>query len=283
MSDIRHGHKAVVLTDSANAPRYRAGAKTAVDRGAKPLIGLLALLLMFEGARTLGALPKGSVPSTADIFGALVDQFESGALGSALFSTVQAWVGGVLVAAVVGIPLGIAVGLSSWADSATQRIVEFLRPVPVVALVPIAIVLFGIELKMQVFLIAIACIWPVLLGTRGGVRAVDPLQVDTARTFGLSRLAVVARVVLPATVPSIATALRVGASLGIIVAVAAELISGSPGLGQLMITSQRAGDNDVFWACLVVAGLFGVAANTLLVYLERRVASWQELSTEARR
>ena len=107
---------------------------------------------------------------------------------------------------------------------------------------------------MQVFLIAIACVWPLLLGARGGVRAVDPLQVDTARSFGLGPVAIVRRVVLPGDVPAIVTALRLSASLGLVVAVGAQLISGSPGLGSLLVSSQNAGRNDVVWACLLVTG-----------------------------
>ncbi len=254
-----------------------------VRRTLQACAGLAGLVLVFELLRLVGVLPATTVPSTSAILGALRTSVSEGDMGAALAVTALAWLLGVLVAAAIGIPLGITVGLSRWADSATQRAVDLLRPVPVVALVPMAIVLFGIELSMQVFLIALACVWPLLLGSRGGVRAVDPLQVDTARTFGLGRVAVVLRVVLPASLPAIATALRVGASLGVVVAVGAQLISGSPGLGTLLVSSQNAGRNDVVWACLLVIGSFGVAVNLLLAAGERRVAGWQDLSTEARR
>lgn len=254
-----------------------------VRRTLQSCAGLLGLVVAFEAVRAIGLLPASAVPGTWSIATALGSSIASGEMTSAVASTAQAWLLGVLVAALVGIPLGMAIGLSTWADATTKRAVEFLRPVPVVALVPMAVVLFGIDIGMQVFLIALACIWPVLLGTRGGVRAVDPLQVDTARTFGLGRVEVVRRVMLPASVPAIITALRVGASLGVVVAIASQLISGSPGLGQLLIASQRAGATDVVWACLVVAGLFGVVVNLILAALERSVASWQELSTEGRR
>ncbi len=254
-----------------------------VRRGLQGCAGLLGLVLVFETLRATDVLPTSAVPGVGTILAALAESFGSGAMTSALASTVQAWLAGLAVAAVIAIPLGVAVGLSSWADSTTKRAVEFLRPVPVVALVPMAVVIFGIELGMQVFLVALACTWPILLGTRAGVRAVDPLQLDTARTFGLGPVSVVRRVVVPAIIPAIATSLRVAASLGVVVAIAAQLVSGSPGLGQLLIASQRAGNNDVVWACLLVAGMFGVVVNVSLAALERRVASWQELSTEARR
>ncbi|MFC7485653.1 ABC transporter permease [Knoellia pratensis] len=245
--------------------------------------GLAGLVLVFEALRLLGVLPRASVPSTGEIVAAVAGSFSSGTMGEALGVTALAWLLGVLLAAGIGVPVGVMVGLSRWADSATGRAVELLRPIPVVALVPLAVVLFGIEVSMQVFLVALACVWPVLLGSRGGVRTVDPLQVETARTFGLGSVASVFRVVLPASVPAIVTALRIGASLGVVVAVGAQLISGSPGLGTLLVTSQNAGRNDIVWACLLVTGLFGVIVNVLLAAAERGIAGWQELSTEGRR
>lgn len=246
-------------------------------------VGLLVVVAAFEALRALHVLPPGDVPSTVDILRALVAATLSGAIPGALGSTAIAWLAGVAVAAAVGVPLGMAVGLSTWVDATTKVAVEFLRPIPVVALVPVAIVLFGLELSMQVFLVALACVWPVMLGTRHGVRAVDPLQLDTARAFGLSRIEAVRRVVLPAALPAIATALRVGASLGVVVAIAAEIVSGSPGIGKLLIDNQKVGNDDVVYACLVVSGVFGVVINLLLAAAERRLAGWQQATTEALR
>lgn len=256
-------------------------------RPARPTLqacaGLAVLVLAFEALRLLGVLPATSVPSSRAIVVALGRSLSEGDMVAAVGDTASAWLLGLLVAAAIGIPLGIAVGLSRWADSLTERAVEVLRPVPAVALVPMAIVLFGIQLPMQVFLIAIACVWPLLLGTRGGVRAVDPLLLDTARSFGQGSIARVRRVVWPASIPAIATALRLSASLGVVVAVGAQLISGSPGLGSLLVSSQNAGRNDVVWACLLITGLFGVTVNLLLAAAERGVAGWQALATEGRR
>lgn len=254
-----------------------------VRRALQACAGLATLVLIFEGTRAVGLLPTTSVPSTGETLGALRTSVVDGDMVSAIGYTVLAWLLGLLVATAIGIPSGIAVGLSRWADRATRSAVEILRPVPAVALVPVAIVLFGIEVPMQVFLIAIACVWPLLLGARGGVRAVDPLQVDTARSFGLSQGAIIRRVVLPATVPAMATALRLSASLGLVVAVGAQLISGSPGVGSLLVSSQNAGKNDVVWACLLVTGALGVVINLLLASAERGIAGWQALSTEGRR
>jgi NitT/TauT family transport system permease protein len=250
---------------------------------AKGLVGAVVLVLLFEGARLIGLLPTSAVPGSIDIARAVVAGFADGTLLSAVGSTMLAWLGGIIIALVIGVPVGLGMGLSRWVDSGLERIVEFFRPIPVIALVPIAIVVFGIELSMQVFLVAITCAFPILIGTRSGVRAVDPLQAETAAAFGLSHARVIARVVLPSSIPSIATALRIAASVGVVVAVAAELISGSPGLGQLLVSQQRAGNIEAAWACIIVTGVIGLLINSVLAIVERAVAGWQEQSTEGRR
>ena len=277
--------QAVGLLPAAGQGRRHRAARVVrlASRFAKGAAGLVVLVAIFEGLRAMGALPSGSVPSAADIGAAILDSVRAGDLGAALWNTALAWFLGVLAAALIGVPLGVTVGSSRWADATTQRTTDFLRPIPAVALVPLAIVVFGIELGMQVFLVSVACVWPILIGTRSAVRAVDPLQLETARTFGLGRASVISRVVLPASLPVIVTSLRVGAGLGVVVVVAAELISGSPGLGTLLVQSQPAGRDNVAWACVVVAGALGGVVNMVLALAERRFASWQEQSTEALR
>ncbi|MGP3533642.1 ABC transporter permease [Microbacterium sp. RD1] len=265
------------------APRAASLDRRRVFRVLKGAAGLATLVVVFELARLTGILPPGSVPSTLDIARALGSGVADGTLTAATGATILAWALGLLAAVVIGVPIGLAMGLSRWADGTLDRLVEFLRPIPVIALVPIAIVTFGIQIAMQVFLVAIACTWPLLIGTRSGVRAVDPLQVETAATLHVGRMSVIRRVILPSAIPSIATGLRVAASLAVVVAVAAELISGSPGLGQLLVNEQRAGDTAGAWACIVLTGVIGVVVNIVLGFVERAVAGWQEQATEGRR
>ena len=140
----------------------------AVRRALQACAGLACLVLVFEGLRAAGILPATSVPSTGAIVKATFTSLSDGEMTSAIGYTLLAWVLGLLVSAGLGIPAGIAIGLSEWSDATTKRAVEVLRPIPAVALVPVAIVLFGIKLPMQIFLITVACIWPLLLGARGG-------------------------------------------------------------------------------------------------------------------
>lgn len=249
----------------------------------KGAAGLAVVALLYELLGASGLLPRSAVPGLGSVLAALGEGLSSGDLLSALGSTALAWFFGVALAVVVAVPLGTAIGLVPVVDDATRIAVEFLRPVPAVALVPVAIVVFGLQLGMQVFLVALACTWPVLLGTRHGVRAVDPLLVESSQVLGARGPAVLRRVLLPAALPAISTAVRTGASLGVVVAVAAELVSGSPGLGAYLIEVQGAGRSDAMIATVLVAALFGLVVNTAVALAERRTAGWQELSTEGRR
>ncbi|WP_191971845.1 ABC transporter permease [Streptomyces luteolifulvus] len=249
----------------------------------KGLAGILGLVLLYEGARATGILPRDTIPGAHSIATTAVRELLDGSLTTAAGDTLQAWVLGLAAACAVGVPVGMALGASSWADSLAKVTVEFLRPVPAVALVPVAVVSFGLDIIMQVFLVGFACLWPVLIGTRHGVRAIDPLMIDSARMLGLTRRAVLTRVSLPATLPAIATGVRLAASLGVIVAVAAEIVTGSPGLGQYLTQAQQAGDDAAAFASVLMSGLLGLAVNILFVAAEVRVAGWQQHSTEGRR
>jgi NitT/TauT family transport system permease protein len=152
-----------------------------------------------------------------------------------------------------------------------------------VALIPVGIVAFGLQITMQVFLVAFACVWPILIGTRHGVRAVDPLLDDSARALGLSRFQVLRRVVWPASLPALITGVRTAAGIGVVVAVAVELVSGSPGLGYYLNAAQQAGQVPAAFAAVLLAGLFGWAVDLGTRAAEKRLAGWQMHITEGRR
>lgn len=275
------------MTSTSPPPTATPGERSRFLRGTlqrtgKGFVGIVGTVSLYEAARGAGVLPAGHVPGTVGIWSAAWHGFTQGPLATATATTAEAWVLGLLCACAIGIPLGFAVGGSAWADALTKVVVELFRPVPAVALVPAAIVIFGLDTAMQVFLITFACVWPILLSTRHGVRALDPLMLDSARMLGLSPRAVVVRVVLPATAPAVATGVRTAASLGIVVAVAAEIVAGSPGLGQYLNDAQQASDSAGAFAAVLVSGLFGLAVNGLFQAAESAVTGWHQHSTEER-
>lgn len=258
--------------------RLPVGAIVAVGQGA---VGILVTLALWQLLRLVGVLPSTSVPAPWTVFGALAFELSSGALVTPLRETVTVWSYGLLVTLAIGVPLGLLVGLSRWADAAFTLLFDVVRPVPAVALVPVAIVLLGLGTEMQVPLIVLAAAWPVVFNTSYGVRNVDPALRDSGRSLGLSRLALVRRVVLPAALPPILTGVRLAAAIAVVLTVVTEIVASATGLGHYVSLTQQAGRYQDSLAGVVLAGLFGVVVNAALVLLESWVLSWHRGMTRA--
>jgi len=152
--------------------------------------------------------------------------------------------------------------------------IEFLRPIPSVALIPLAVLMFGTRFPNKLFLVTFACIWPLLFQAIYGVQDVDPVAMDTARAFGFGRLQRLALVVLPSATPYIATGLRLASSVALILAVTSELVVGVPGLGSAINIAASGGDFPLMYALIAVAGLLGVSLNAIFAQVEGRALRW---------
>jgi NitT/TauT family transport system permease protein len=154
--------------------------------------------------------------------------------------------------------------------------VEFLRPIPSVALIPLAVLIFGTGTQMRVFVMTFAAIWPILFNTIYGLMEVDPLAKETARSYGSGRLAVVLRVSLPSAAPFVLTGVRLAAAIALILEVTAELFGGGGrGIGTVIsVAIYGSGQKDVVLAATLVAGLLGLLANLVLEYAGRRGMVW---------
>jgi NitT/TauT family transport system permease protein len=191
-------------------------------------------------------------------------------------ATLLAWALGLLIATAIAVPLGLALGTLPPVARAVTTIVEFLRPIPSVALIPLVAMLLGSGLEMKLTVIVYAAIWPVLFNTIYGLGDVDPVARDTLRAFGFGRLAVLGRVAIPATAPFIATGVRMAAAVALILAVTAEMFGGfGDGIGIFIAQAANypGGTGDTL-AATVWAGMLGLAINALLRRGERRVFFW---------
>jgi ABC-type nitrate/sulfonate/bicarbonate transport system permease component len=253
-------------------PRGR-GVAARLTRVAKGLVGIGVAMGAWELIRATGALPRNYIPGVGPIISATVNDFASDLL-PAVGDTLKAWAVGLAITIPAGVLLGVAVGLWRWVDAALRVTVEFLRPVPSVALIPIAVLVFGISLRMQLLLIVYACVWPVFYNVRYAVRGVDPLFLDTGRVAGLSRVALIRRVVLPSVLPAIFTGVRIASSIALILAVSAELITGAPGLGKLIVEAQGATKISLSYAGVLVTGIVGFLLNFVFMTLDRRLLPW---------
>src|SRR5919201_5446282 len=139
----------------------------------------------------------------------------------------EGWALGLGIAAAAAIPLGIVLGSSILAYRSLRAVIEFLRPIPSVALIPLAVLVYGTGLESKVFLAVYASFWPILMQALNGVQDVDPVTMDTARSFGFGRLARLRRVTLPSSLPYVATGLRISSAVALILAVTAALVISS--------------------------------------------------------
>jgi NitT/TauT family transport system permease protein len=216
-----------------------------------------------------------SVATPSSTFRALAEGISSGTLSGEIGTTLESYAEGFALAIAGGVVLGVVIGSSRTLLDASSLVIEFLRPIPAVALIPLAILLFGLGTPMHRFVIAYAAVWPILINTLYGVRGTDRLLHDVARTSGVTRLGALLRVTLPSSLPSIATGIRVSASIALLVGVTAEFVTpGTGGIGAYMQRQQFAYQIPELYAAVVLVGALGYTINALLRVAERRIVFW---------
>lgn len=238
------------------------------------LVGTLVFLGVWELVPRVGLVPARYLPPPSEtlvIFGRNLTYVE---FWVAVWDTLKGWGIGLAVASTAAVVLGLVIGGSPLLRRLTASTIEFLRPVPSVALIPLAVLLFGFELESKLLLIIYASFWQVLIQVLYGVADVDPVANNTARSFGLGYLARVRHVVWPTTLPYLMTGLRLGAAVALILAVTAELVIGNPGLGKEIALAQSGGAAAPMYALVIATGFIGVIINAVFRAIERRALSW---------
>jgi ABC-type nitrate/sulfonate/bicarbonate transport system permease component len=238
------------------------------------LAGLLGFLALLEVVPRIGLVPERYLPPASQIADALAGELRQPSFWVALGDTLEGWAIGLAIAVAGGVGLGLLLGSVPVLRAATSSTIEFLRPIPSVALIPLAVLLFGTDLRSKLLLVVYASFWQVLIQVLSGVQDVDPVAMDTARSYRLGRWARIRHVVWPTTLPYAATGFRLAAAVALVLAVTAELIIGSPGLGKEIAVAQTSGAVPAMYALVVVAGLLGVGINLLARALERRLLAW---------
>lgn len=236
--------------------------------------GLLGLVLLLELLPRSGVVPETSLPPASRIGASLVEQAGTAEFWQAVRDTLTGWATGFGIAFVAAVAVGVALGSSRLLREVTASTVEFLRPIPSVALVPLVVLVFGTDMRSTVLLVVYATFWQVLIQVLYGVQDVDPVAMDTARSFRMGLWARTRHVLWPTALPYVMTGARLGAAVALILAVTGELVIGSPGLGRQISLSQSAGAVEPLYALVVVTGLIGVAINLAARAVERRVLAW---------
>jgi ABC-type nitrate/sulfonate/bicarbonate transport system permease component len=238
------------------------------------LAGFGTFLLVLEIVPRAGLVSPAYLPPFSDIVGALADEVRTTDFWRAVADTLRGWSLGLLIAVVLGIVVGICLGIVPVVREFTASTVEFLRPIPSVALIPLAVLVFGTELGSTLLLVVYASFWQVLVQVMYGVQDVDPVAQETARSFRMSWWSRVRHLVWPTALPYVLTGVRLAAAVALILAITAELVIGSPGLGNRIGTAQSGGAIPTMYALVLVTGGLGVTVNLLARLLERRVLHW---------
>jgi NitT/TauT family transport system permease protein len=248
-------------------------------RGGRFVLGLIGIAGFLLLAGLVGLIVPASVlPSIWTVLARAAGLLGNGRFLADAGATLEAWALGMLLTAVIAIPAGLILGTLPGVRFATRAIVEFLRPIPSVALILLVSLWLGPGLHMMLVLIVYGCSWPVLYNTITGLHETDPVARETLRAFGFGRLSVIRLVSLPSAAPFIFTGLRISSTVALILDIAVGYVTGrinGSGIGAFIADANSgAGNTPVVLAATIWAGFLGLALNMLLVWAERRILPW---------
>jgi ABC-type nitrate/sulfonate/bicarbonate transport system permease component len=241
--------------------------------------GVLVCIGFAELAVRLGMINGMIVPPPSRILVRTLGIVASGAFLPPLAMTLYLLFAAYFCACAIAILMGLALGRSRAMYNLFEPLVEIVRPLPKPALLPLLILLLGLGAAMKLTIVGLAVFFPVLINTIQGVLGVDPILINTARTFGHGRFGILWKVILPASMPLILVGMRVSLALGLILVTVTEMIAGTGGLGFLIVDMQRSFRVLDMYAWLVILAVIGFALNAGFVKIERRVAHWATEST----
>ncbi|WP_433479281.1 ABC transporter permease [Spirillospora sp. CA-142024] len=238
------------------------------------LAGLGCVMAVAEAVPRAGLVNERFLPPFSEMVSALAEQAGTSAFWLSLLETLRGWVIGLGIAMLAGVVLGLLIGGVPIVRAAMSSTIEFLRPIPSVALIPLAVLLYGTEMRSTLLLVVYASFWQVLMQVLDGVRDVDPVARETARSYRFRPLSRVRTVVWPTALPYVVTGFRLGAAVALILEITGELVIGSPGLGRQIAVAQSSGAVASMYALVIVVGLIGVVVNLLARATERRALRW---------
>jgi taurine transport system permease protein len=243
------------------------------------LASIATIILVWWGVTTLGLVKPLFLPSPQAIVAKFISVLQNGFTGNSLLEHV--WIstarvfGAFILATAVGVPLGLAMGMSPFFRGIFDPPIEFYRPIPPLAYLPLMIIWFGIGETSKVLLIFLSVFAPVALGARAGVKSATIEQIHAAYSFGANRWQVLVRVILPAATPEILTAMRIGIGFGWTTLVAAEMVAATKGIGYMVLAaSQFLQTSTVIMGIIIIAAI-AYAFDMFMRFLERKFVPWK--------
>ncbi|WP_324651077.1 ABC transporter permease [Georgenia sp. H159] len=255
-------------------------ALTAQRRGSRvrsvvlPAAVVVGLLVLAQLLTVTDVLPRSYAPPPTEVLASLGRMLAGAAVWADIGSTLVGWAASLGIAVALGTVVGLLLGSVRWVQWLLTPVVEFLRPIPSIALIPLVILTIGGGRDGEVFLAAYAAVWQMLVAAIYATASVDPVARDTARAFGFTRIQTIRWVTLPAMLPGLVTGVRIASATALIITVTSEIILGVPGLGSGLNLARNAGDLTRMYAYIAVIGVVGLAINTVFTAATRRLL-WQ--------
>ncbi|HKQ27884.1 MAG TPA: ABC transporter permease [Burkholderiales bacterium] len=237
-------------------------------------VALIVALLLLWQLSAMYVVETPTWPPVTQILEAWYANLADGTLLRHLLATLWRQMLGYGIAVVVGVGVGLAMGYFRPLYNLFEPLVEVLRPIPGPAYLPVLVLFVGIGHEMKVVLILVASLFPILLNTYSGVRAIDRVQFDTARTLGLTTLQTFRELVLPAASPQILTGMRISLAISLILAILGEMIVSNDGLGYFTLLAQRTFKIPDMYAGIFTLAVFGYILNRLFLLGEARLLRW---------
>lgn len=244
------------------------------DIFAASLIIPLVLIVLWQIAANGGKINVQLFPSPAKICQAFFKSVETGKLQANIFISLKRVLIGYLYGAVLGVIVGVLLGLSKKAYRLFSFLLEILRPIPIIAWVPVLIMILGIGETSKIIVIMIGSFWSIFLNTYDGIRNVDAKYLEVSNMFMKTKTETVLRVMLPAALPGIFTGLRIGIGSAWISVIGAELIASSAGLGYMISYSREMAQPANMYVAVFIIGIIGYLINGILKLIEKKALKW---------
>lgn len=242
---------------------------------------VVLVLCLWEASVRFGLIESMNWPAFSTVVVALFHGLASGELLTVIGSTLWRMARGYAIGCAIGLPLGFAIALVRPIRLTLEPTIELLRPIPVPAIIPPLIFVFGINDPLKLFGVAFAVLFPVALNTMSGVASVDPIYLQVARTFGVARARTLIRVVFPAALPFILAGLRTSLALALVVTVVTEMIAGDSGVGYYLLTMQFAVRSADMYAAIILLAAVAYLLNWVFIAWEARIIHWARIREAA--
>lgn len=261
---------------TAAGPATDRGPRGARSRRFLLQTGFFVLILaIWAAARALDVMSEDALPGPLGTLRTLIENLGTAEYWTAIGNTLRSAVAGLAAAAVVGIPIGLLTGTYPVAEKSSRLIVEFGRAFPVIAILPVLLLVMGTSLTMKALVVFLACVFPLIIQAQYGAASVTEAIHETVRAYRIGKWLRFTKVILPSAAPSVMTGLRLASTVAVLVCIGVEILTTVPGIGHEVVASQQDGNSENAFAYIFTAGALGYGINRFTMWAEARLLAWR--------